>query len=318
MTLAQANTNEVKESCVDANCNCNTLWSMVQQFSVERLSIKTGQYRGKLLKSYEARAKRISATYARFYLEEEVGGDPSKMGRFYWMALGAFASKTVGCALSLRRVKLLPWVSSGLGKGNFWLFCDISGWHWYYANFSNSFSSCLGIRDATQYVPAIRKLVDKLPWSSESLPVIRQLKVSNHIRSGFAKVVEFEKQTDFRGRQALQFNHLLDIANHEQGIILQPLIYADKLFARSVAAQRAPVVSWFSPDVELVFNHSCETENAWVKSIPSEDTIIEDLASRMKWIKSAASQFHDLMIKKSGYMEQELRIMAGWVDAPDS
>jgi hypothetical protein len=31
---------------------------------------------------------------------------------------------------------MLPWVTDGLGKGNFWLFCDISGWHWYYAGLS--------------------------------------------------------------------------------------------------------------------------------------------------------------------------------------
>ncbi|WP_111640711.1 DUF2515 family protein [Marinimicrobium alkaliphilum] len=45
------------------------------------------------------RARRIAATYARFYLETEDGGDPSKLGRCYWMALGTFASKTVACLL---------------------------------------------------------------------------------------------------------------------------------------------------------------------------------------------------------------------------
>ena len=318
MTIAQATTNERANTCVDAVCSCPTLWSMAQQFSVERLCTKTGNYKGKLLKRYEVRAKRISATYARFYLEMEAGSDPSKKGRFYWMALGAFASKTVACALSLRRVKMLPWVAEGLGKGNFWLFCDISGWHWYYTNHTRSFLSCRELRDATQYVPSVRKMVEKLPWSAEALPTINQLKASPHIRSGFAKVTEFERQSDYRRRQSIQFDHLMDIANHEQGAILQPLIYAGKVFSTSVAAQRAPVLNWFSPDVELLFSHACETEDSLLKSTPSDDTRIEDLASRMKWITSAASQFHDLMIKKSAYMERELRTMASWVDLPDT
>ena len=43
----------------------------------------------------------LAAIYARFYLEQEEGGDPAKKGRFYWMALGTFASKTVACSWSL-------------------------------------------------------------------------------------------------------------------------------------------------------------------------------------------------------------------------
>ena len=46
---------------------------------------------------YEQRARRIAAIYARIYLEmeKELGGNPNLKGRFYWMGLGAFASKTV-------------------------------------------------------------------------------------------------------------------------------------------------------------------------------------------------------------------------------
>lgn len=38
---------------------------------------------------YAARARRIAATYARFYLETEGGGDTDKLGCYCWMALGA-------------------------------------------------------------------------------------------------------------------------------------------------------------------------------------------------------------------------------------
>jgi hypothetical protein len=318
MTDFQAKTNETPQSCADAVCDCNTLWSMAQQYSVERLTTQTGELKGRLLKNYEVRAKRIAATYARFYLELEPGCDSMKKGRFYWMALGSFASKTVACALSLNRVKVMPWVTDGLGKGNFWLFCDISGWHWYYAKHHGTFSMCQESRNAANYAPPVMKLVQKLPWSSDALPIINQMKPSDHIRLGFAKVAEYEAQKDPRRRQAIQMDHLLAIANHEQGVVLQPLIYDKWDFSTSVAAQRAPVLNWFSPNVELVFSHACETEDQLFKSQPPEGTQIENFASRMKWINNAAKQFHELMIKKNPQMERELQAMAAWVDLPDT
>ena len=317
MSVVEAKTNEKELSCVDATCGCGTMWSFAQEFSVERLSEVTGDRRGKLVEDLEVRARRIAATYARFYLELEHGGDPAKKGRFYWMALGAFASKTVACTLSLYRVKLLRWVTDGLGKGNFWLFCDISGWHWYYANHPRSFDACKDSRSALTYTDQVKKLVAKLPWHAESLPVIKQLGISPHIRTGFAKVREFESATDKKRAAKIQYEHLIAIANHEQGVVLQPLIYNDKWFSNSVAAQRFPVVNWFSPDVELVFSHACQTEKAAIKSVPPEGTKIEDFTSRMAWITKAADQFHLLMQESRSFMEGELRTMAGWVDMPD-
>lgn len=317
MSVVEAKTNEKGQSCVDVVCDCNTMWSLAQQFSVQRLTTGTGEHKGRLVEDYEVRAKRIAATYARFYLELEAGCDPAKKGRFYWMALGAFASKTVACSLALYRVKSLWWVAKDLGKGNFWLFCDISGWHWYYARNPASFLTCLESRDASKYVPEVKKVVARLPWSAEALPVIKQLKVSSHVRSGFAKVADYERQKDLQRKRAIQLQHLLDIANHEQGVILQPLIYNNPVFAKSVWLQRAPVANWFSPNVELVFSHACESDADDLKSVPTEGTEIEVLASRMKWIERAAMQFHGLMIKKANYMERELRTMAAWVDMPD-
>jgi hypothetical protein len=317
MSVIEAKTNEKGQSCVDAACGCGTMWSLAQQFSVERLSGRTGEFKGKLIQDFEVRAKRIAATYARFYLEMESGGDLTKKGRFYWMALGAFASKTVACTLALTRVKMLPWVTDGLGKGNFWLFCDISGWHWYYANHSRSFDACKESRSALTYDEKVKKLVQKLPWHAESLPVIKQLGISAHIRNGFAKVREFEATSDRRRASKIQYEHLIAIANHEQGEVLQPLIYDNRVFSGSVAAQRAPVLNWFSPDVELVFSHACQTEEKTLKSVPPEGTKIEDFTSRMAWITKAADQFHLLMQENRAFMEGELRTMAGWVDMPD-
>ena len=135
-TTVEVATNATPNSCVDVQCDCNTMWSMAQQFSYLRLCDDRGAFKASLIKDYAVRARRIAATYARFYLEKEVGGDPAKKGRFYWMALGAFASKTVACTLEAWQVRaqatfMSKTTKEGLGKGNFWLFCDISGWHWY-------------------------------------------------------------------------------------------------------------------------------------------------------------------------------------------
>lgn len=321
-TVVEAMTNTKANSCVEVKCDCNTMWSLAQQFSYLRLSTPTDDFKSELVGDYVVRARRIAATYARFYLEVEDGGDPGKKGRYYWMALGAFASKTVACLFEKFQIQtqalvLTKKTKEGLGKGNFWLFQDISAWHWYYSNYNSSFDMCLANRDASQYVPAVKLQMNKLPWKGDALSKINNMKVSKDIKDGFTKVKEFEDQTDRRKRPSLQFEHLLAIANHEQGVILQPLIYDDPDFAKWVRVDRWPVVSPFSPAKELVFSHACTTDDAAFKSVAPEDTKLEDFKSRMDWIGQAAKDFHKLMQINTAYMESELRIMAGWVDMPD-
>lgn len=246
MAVVEGKTNNKDQSCVDAVCDCNTMWSIVQEMATSRLSEQTGPYKRRLIKSYAVRARRIAATYARFYLEQEDGGSPDRKGRFYWMALGAFASKTVACTLESWQVRTQAYLVSertkeGLGKGNFWLFCDISGWHWYYSKFQGSFDQCVGSRNSDHYVPAVKAGVTKLPWSQEALPKINNLKVSAEIRSAFRKVKEYESTASRKAKDLLQMGHLLDVANHEQGVILQPLIYEDKDFSFWIRLQR----NWF-------------------------------------------------------------------------
>ena len=103
-TIVEAMTNTTPQSCVTVKCDCNTMWSLAQQFCYLRLSTPTDDFKSVLITDYAVRARRIAATYARFYLEQEQGGDIKKKGRFYWMALGAFASKTVACALDAWQV----------------------------------------------------------------------------------------------------------------------------------------------------------------------------------------------------------------------
>lgn len=322
-TTVTVPTNTTPQSCVDVVCDCNTMWSMAQQFSVLRLSDRVGDHRVRLVKSYAVRARRIAATYARFYLEREENCDPKLKGRFYWMALGAFASKTVACTLEAWQVRTQAAMVSkttkeGLGMGNFWLFCDISGWHWYYCKSPKSFDQCLGSRNAANYVPAVKAQVAKLPWHDKALPKIKQLAVSPHIKTGFAKVREFETEASARRRPAIQLEQLLAIADHEQGVILQPLIYDDPDFVVWLKLQRSAWVRWASPNLELVFSSTCSTDGETLKSVAPKETQLENFESRMKWIASAAQQFHKLMQRDAAYMEGEIASMAGWVSLADS
>lgn len=110
--------------------------------------------------------------------------------------------------------------------------------------------------------------------------------------------------------------HLLAIADHEQGVILQPLMYDDPKFAVWVQRQRG-WLSWFSPILQLVFTHACETDNPNLKSVAPEKTILENLKSRMYWITKAAERFHGLMQDQTELMENELKIMASWYVSKD-
>lgn len=317
----EVTTNATPKSCVDVQCDCDTMWSMAQQFSYLRLCDERGGFKAALIKDYAVRARRIAGTYARFYLEQEVGGDAAKKGRFYWMALGAFASKTVACTLETWQVRtqatlLSKTTKEGLGKGNFWLFCDISGWHWYYSNHPDSFDKCIGSRNSNKYVKTVKQQVTKLPWSASALPKIKNLAVSKEIKSGFSKVREFEREVDAVSRRDLQLKHLLAIADHEQGVILQPLIYDDPDFSRWIGAQR--LLSAVSPDLELVFSSACQIDQDELKSKAPSDTKLEELRSRMDWIRAAANQFHKLMKTQKTYMENQLNVMAGWAHHADS
>jgi hypothetical protein len=130
--------------------------------------------------------------------------------------------------------------------------------------------------------------------------------------------------------------HLLAIADHELGVILQPLIYDDPAFAAGVKLKRAAnskpgptekfIPIWselrrlgqtLTPDLELVFSSACNIKDAELKSVAPEGTKLEEFRSRMKWIGAAAEKFHYLMRKYPANMEREIGAMACWYDVRD-
>ncbi|MBN9355548.1 MAG: hypothetical protein J0I15_03775 [Herbaspirillum huttiense] len=313
----QSRTNNTEGSCKELRCDCDTMWSLVQQKCTMRMCQLRGARTGSLLEKFNVRARRISATYARFYLELEEGCNEELKGRFYWMALGAFASKTVACSLELLRVQMLPSVFDGLGKGNFWLFQDIAGWHWYYTLYRNSVNPCFEARDASSYLHPVQLQVAKYPWKDKALKKIKNMRISAHIKLAFQKVEEFESETNVLKKASIQLANLMAVADHEQREILQPLIYDERCFSGWVAAQRSIWLNWASPKLSLVFSSACDTREAHLESLASDDTVLEDVESRMIWIKRAADSFHSLMQNKSHYIEAELLSMAGWVTMED-
>ncbi|MEM6406046.1 MAG: hypothetical protein AAF669_05595, partial [Pseudomonadota bacterium] len=304
-----------------------------------------------LLDCYYTRARRIAATYARFYLETEEGCDPAKKGRFYWMALGAFASKTVACLLDSWQVKRtfdtgrhlwdeeLAVISEGLGLGNLWLFMDISAWHWLYANHPRHFfqgDRCANARDA-RTLPGnsdgtgVKKTVtETLEWADYALTRINDFKPTKYILQGMKLVEEIEAMSaGDEHRPDRQMDHLRAIAEHEQLAILQPLIYDHPIFAKWIRKQRENwLYNLISPTYQLVFSAGCETENTVLKSeAPDgmelevagslEDAKQDNPQTRMGWIGQAADDFHGLMQTEKSYMERELHKIAAWVDEPD-
>jgi len=311
---AQSQTNTTLKSCKELKCDCNLMWSMVQQMSTKRLCTLHGRNEGSIIPVFSDRARRISATYARFYLETEDYGDPSKKGRFYWMALGAFASKTVACSLDDLRIPIIDPVFKGLAKGNLWLFYDISGWHWYYTRFRNSFDQCVSRRDASAYIKPVRDQVANYPWKDEALPKIANMHRHDYIVEAFDLVGQIESTRPGDDQERLKYQHLMAIANHEQGVILQPLIYDDACFAGWVWVQRLRGIRMLSPKLQMAFTSACDIGDKKLKSEAPADTVLEDFQSRMQWIASVADLFHDLMQRQRPYMESQLKAMAGWVN----
>ena len=212
-------------------------------------------------------------------------------------------------------------IANGLGRGNLWLFMDIAAPHWFYNHYPENFGEgmiCKTQRSAASLEAPVKEIVDNMPWSAESLAKINQMSLSEDLLEGFKYIPQIENEFDDTNRQKLQMEHLMAIARHEQGAVLQPLIYEDPAFSRWTAFQRWPIVKCLSPTYEITFTHRCEIDDPQLKSVAPDDMVVEDYDSRMGWIDKAAIKFHGLMIKKENYMIGELNTIAYWVNTPDA
>lgn len=325
--IAVLNTNTTSDSVQDITLSCAELWSIGQQEAIRRLSTQrsclfTRVPRQHLVGDFSARAARIAAIYARFYLETEQGCNPDYKGRFYWMGLAAFASKQVKCALDFipdslwfPLAKAATHVSKdSLGKGNFWLFQDIFVWHWFYAQYPEQFDECAPQRDTSTYVEIVKSNMASLPWAEETLTVLNNLRLTKDITKAFQYTRSFERSSDYEERRALQLQSLMMIANHEQITILQPLIYNEWVFKKSLDIQAALEDLPLIPKRVAAFTTTCDIENEQ-RRVQMKDGSLYETADRMKFITAIAEKYHILMHEDVEYMEGTIRTISSWSNA---
>ncbi|EIK97624.1 hypothetical protein PMM47T1_03909 [Pseudomonas sp. M47T1] len=315
---------------------CEALWAIGQQRAIKLLSDeKECPIKGKsteLISDFGTRAGRIAAAYARFYLELEPGCDPKSKGRFYWMGLAAFASKQVKCGLDFIKVASQIFVDynnpsatamvetaktplkigkNSLGKGNFWLFQDIYVWHWFYANHKDLFKSCIADRNTESYPNEIKATLNSLPWAAEALPAIKNLQKTEFIQQGFSQIYTLETTSNHNTIRKLQLSSLMNIADHEQRKILQPLIYNDLSFELLLDTQKVMEAIPGTPKRLASFSDACDIDDSKFKIEMHEGALYRE-SDRMKFITEIAQQYHTLMDDELEYMENKISIISSW------
>lgn len=326
-------TNAVTRSVCEEPLACDKLWAMGQEAAISRLSVETRSFfsttaKQELVADFSARAARIAATYARFYLEQEEDGKPHLKGRFYWMGLAAFASKQVKCGLDF--IPSEPYLTlatppiaqpplrigkNALGKGNFWLFQDIFVWHWFYSKYPEQFEECAPERNAKDCVPQVQLNIDSLPWAAEALSTLNNLSRTDEIISAFELIRQFESLPANKNiRAPAQYNSLLKIADHEQLKILQPLIYDKWEFQKVLDVQAKSEILPFIPKRVAAFAIACDTDRSDLR-VQMKFGKLYNKADRMKFITNIAERYHNLMMENLTYMEESIAKIATWTHA---
>ena len=349
----KSKTNSNVGSCRPAQCNCIQFLQIYQQEAMKRVSNIESSNNYKLEPGYEARARRIASVYAKIFLETEIGGDPTLLGRYYWMGLGAFASKTVAMVFSAFRSKIAYLTGmlnsddalDAFAKGNLWLFMDISVWHYLWSASPTSFKKCKGQRNTQNFVDLLTS-INNMPWSS-CLSDISYLRVTSEINSAFGLLPSIESkfkseptlQLKFNAAQADLLKHILYVAVQEQRNILQKIAWEDASLQANVKDQRGWFLSKVSIDQTLALSSDYDVstlktrrrgtgrgglvggdakslpEDPW--STPPKGTILENYDSRMVWINKVAEKYHTLMLDTDGrnFLISELRVIANWGDS---
>ncbi|WP_231385695.1 hypothetical protein [Thiomonas sp. FB-6] len=288
-----------------------------------------------VLSRYANRALRIAGAYARTYLEDFEQGNPKLVGRFYWAGLAAFASKQVAFTLKHRLVQLCaPFTLNALGKGNLWLYNDALPWHYAWALCPESVRKCAQQRHVTNLHPVVLENLYAQEWAMPAVMFVPCNFDEKTAKSGkpigylqwaplMGKAIDgwdkLAKETSTARRGDLALAHLQDMARHEQGEVLQGLIYDELPFRADLRAMRA--LDWgFGVSAKyLVFkfqlSFSAEgyvDDPEWRSDAPP-GIRVDDYKERMEWIDKAALKYHELMSgKHKQRMLAELRTLADY------
>ena len=284
---------------------------------------------------YATRARLIARAYACVFLETIHHGNPKLLGRFYWAGLAAFASKQVACTLEKLIVRgVAPATVRALGKGNLWLYNDAWPWHYAWALCPKSVRKCADQRDARNLHPVVLSNFNAQEWAKEVVPCtpwhideqtgqigepIGQFRIAPLMAEAIEGWQQIEAETKPSRRRALCMTHLWAMARHEQGEVLQGLVYSDDDLIRDLERGR------FFRDrmrldrlfylfkLQLSFSAEEYTDDDEFRSEAPRGIALEHYKERMDWIKNTAQQYDDLMYgKKRQRMLAELRKLAEW------
>ncbi len=103
----------------------------------------------------------------------------------------------------------------------------------------------------------------------------------------------------------------MNIADHEQRMILQPLIYEDVLFRGVLTVQQKMEFIPGIPKRLAAFSTACDVEDEKLK-VQMEEGDLYNENHRMEFIGKIAERYHELMADEAVYMKSEIASIASW------
>lgn len=300
--IGESPTNTTENSCKEIKIGCVPFWEQCQdeailqltyklpseitntklsEYRLPGLGIKIDLDRYFLIKDYEQRARIIASVYARLYLEEMSPdyGNSNLKGRFHWMGLGAFASKTVAYVLNHWLTDFTKNIGSSFKEaremfacGNFWLYMEIAPWHIAWAICSESFDLCKTERDSRKF-SIIQEKMKTLDWAEEALPKIGFLALDNEssaseksktgtIEAAFDALTKveaiFESSEDEQEKYEKAgddlLKNLMSFADNEQRNILQPIVWENESVKTVAEMQRWDFTGKIAPSTAVALS----------------------------------------------------------------
>lgn len=242
--------------------------------------------------------------------------------------------------------KELQYVRERMLLGNLFLFFDIYPYHFLYRDLPCSFFEAINRRNSQNYVSTVKTDLYDLPYCKE-LGLIKHFayKEKKHLKSAFKnikKTEEFLRQNKgviTESVRKTQWQSLLDIADHEQRVILQSCFYApngridpklktifDKQKQLDKHINSLTVLDWFA-DVQgrqAVLTNACQLSSFFMQDNSDREKFFKDMTNskefnstegenlydvdqRMEFITRIAKDYHFIMLKYKakveGYMQ---------------
>lgn len=239
----------------------------------------------------------------------------------------------------------LDYIRERMLLGNLFLFLDIYPYHFLYRDLSYSFFEAINYRNSQRYVSTVKTDLYDLPHCDE-LGLIKYFTYDKkHLKSAFESIQMIEgflrksNGVITENVRKIQWKSLIDIANHEQRVILQNCFYApngrvdptlEKVFDKQKQLDKLKktmtAISWIA-DVQgrqAVLTNACQLSDDFMKGHKDRERFYEDMENsselnstwgenlydveqRMAFITRIAKDYHFIMLnyktKVEGYMQ---------------